>query len=197
MSAGEGQQAQGEGQEVSGEVNSQAELEKLKATNNRLLAESQEWKARFKDEMAAKERATKEQLEKDGNLKGLAEQLQKENQKLKEELGSTRSKVLKANIRSKVARFAGEVHDLEDVLNQPQFKDVLQTGIDQENLELNDDAAKNYVSEVLKAKPWLRKAPGPMNVNTNKPASSTSSGASFSEMSLEELKKYAIQNFKN
>lgn len=176
-----------------------SQLARLEQTNQRLLKESQDHKARAQRVIEEKEQFEQERLKKEGDLEGYAKRIAEENAKLKNELTGIRSKVLKANIKTKVSKYAGEVHDLEDLLNQTQFKDILQRGINQEDLDIDEAAAKDYVNEVLKHKPWLRKPVNGMGVNTTKPGASAATitggpAKSLTELSSKELIELAKQS---
>jgi hypothetical protein len=182
--------------ENQGDLKSQ--LARLEQTNQRLLKESQEHKLKAQKVLEEREQFEQDRLKKEGDLDGYAKRIAEENNKLKSELSGIRSKVLKANIKTKVSKFAGEVHDLDDLLNQSQFKDILQRGINQDDLDVDEAAAQEYVQAVLKNKPWLRKPVGGMGVNTTKPgmnsaASVTGGPKNLSEMSTKDLIELAKQ----
>jgi hypothetical protein len=136
-------------------------IEQLKSTNDRLLEESKKTKEKFKLANDKLSIAEKEKLEKEGNYKELLEQTKNENKGLKQ-------KMLLSNIQSTIAKYAKDAVDLEDVINQPKFKHILESGIDSENLSFDEEVAKLYVSEVYKAKPYLKKGQV-ANVVTDKP----------------------------
>ena len=110
-----------------------------------------------------------------------AEAVKSDNQKLRES-------VLKGAVKSVVAKVAGDVHDVDDLLNQPQYSHILKEALDGENLTVDETKAKSYVEAVLKDKPWLKKSPGMAGAVTQKPGASKGQ-KSISELSTEELKK--------
>lgn len=139
----------------------QSQQKKSDDVNARLLEESKRNKAKageYKAQLAELEEFKRLKLEEEGNFKTL---LQQANEKLKakdEESKVLRQKTLKGNIVSTITRFANDVVDLEDLMNQPKFKSIIEEGLDEENLGLTDEAAEKYVKAVLDAKPHLRKA---------------------------------------
>lgn len=128
--------------------------------NARLLEESKRNKAKLQAANAMLkelESFKTQKLEEDGNYKKLLDQA---NEKLKlkdEESRTLKQKTLKGNITSTIARFANDVVDLEDLLNQPKFKSIIEDGLDEESLSLTDEAAQAYVKAVLEAKPHLKR----------------------------------------
>lgn len=161
--------------------------------NDRLLAESKANKKRAQELAAELDAIKNKQLEEQGNYKDLLEKEKKEKEELRNNLVSSSQKTLKANIQATVAKFATDVVDLEDLMNQPKFKKILEEGIDGEELTLSEDAAEKYVKAVLEAKPHLRKTVvipgthkgGKPNYN---PSGPNSSGKSLSSMTQEELR---------
>jgi len=198
-SAGEGQQNSGEGSVSIEEL--QAQLAALKATNERVLKEAKEAKAQKR---TLQEQLEKIQLGEDGERQpepkpsaSKDKQLdfyKKQAESYKAQLEATRKTTLKAQIKAQVARFAPDAVDLDDLLNQPKFSHLLEGGVDEESLSLSEDAAKAYVAEVYKAKPWMKKAGNQVGV-VNKPSRSGAqnlNGKGVKEMANDELFKLAI-----
>lgn len=174
---------------VNTEVNPEKSVE-TDSSKERLLRESKDWKQKAQAYKAELEAAERERLEKDRNFEELAKKFENELKAARSELTQTRTKVLKSNIRAKIQKYAGEVHSVDDLLNQSEFKDILSKGINESELDLEDTVAQEYVTTVLKAKPYLKK-PVSMGVNTTKPTGVSPTGQAikpFGEMSPEELK---------
>lgn len=148
----------------------QSQTKKTDDVNVRLLEESKRNKAKaneYKTQLAELEEFKRLKLEEEGNFKTL---LQQANDKLKakdEESKALRQKTLKGNIVSTITRFANDVVDLEDLLNQPKFKSIIEEGLDEESLSLTDEAAEKYVKSVLEAKPHLRKPGAAITTHKN------------------------------
>ena len=139
----------------------QSQAKKADDVNARLLEESKRNKAKaneYKSQLAELEEFKRQKLEEEGNYKTL---LQQANDKLKakeEESRALRRTTLQGNIVSTISRFASDVVDLDDLLNQPKFKSIIEEGLDEESLSLTDEAAQKYIKIVLDAKPHLRKS---------------------------------------
>jgi len=179
--------------EKSAPETTKVETEKAPEINQRLLKESKEHKQKYEALKAQLEQLEQESMVKANDYKGLVESLQKKNAALETEMKSTRSKVLKSNIRAKVAKYASDVYSVDDVLAQSEFKDILAGGINETDLDVDDAAVQKFVGEVLKAKPYLKK-PQTMGVNTTKPNGVLPTGQAsknLAEMSLDELKNLA------
>lgn len=149
---------QNEGQ---GEVNSQdqkpqevdseklmAELEKLKATNQRLLDESVQYKNKYKEVKESVEKQTKQKLEEEENFKALYEQTEKKFYETQNQLNDYKKQILKKDLAFKVANVAKDAYDIDDVLNRLP-REMLK--IDEETGEVSGvDEAVSY----LKEKKW-------------------------------------------
>lgn len=113
-------------------------------------------------------------------LKGSLESQQEANAKLKKSITST-------NIRSTLQRIAGEqVHDVADIMNAPEFREILKAGLDMDKMDLDETVATAAVQKLLEKKPYLKKqtvVPGTVN---NKPGQ-TIKGKAVSEMSAKEI----------
>jgi len=96
-------------------------------------------------------------LEEEGKFRELLESERGDKEKLQGEMKALRDKVLKSNIVSTITKYAQDVNDIEDLINQPKFAEILKGGLDLESLTLSDDAAQDYVKKVTEAKPWLKK----------------------------------------
>lgn len=166
--SGEGQKAEGEGPKV--DVNEVLKrIEQLESTNKRLLDESKSWKGQATEFKTKLDEAEKKKVETSGDLEAQLKYERDQKAKLEKEAKLLKNKTLDQNIRMTVGKFAKDVHSLEDLLNQPQFKEIIKGGIDPENLSLDEDAAKDYVNKVLEAKPWLKKNLQQAGVDTTKP----------------------------
>jgi hypothetical protein len=165
------------------------QLEALKATNARLLDESRQAKEKYKNANSLIEQTERERLEKEGNFQGLLEQERKRAEKLEIENKGVKQKVLKSNIQATLAKYAGEVHNLDDIFNQPSFSHILNKGINAEELTLSEDVAKEYLNAIFIEKPYLKKATQNTSVITNKPSYQANDGQMkpLNEMKVDEI----------
>lgn len=146
----------------------QKRLAELEASNKRLLDESKNWKSKTTEYKSKLDKIEEENLKASGDL---AKQLEHERKKAEEsakEAKKLRNATIDAKIRSTVSKYAGDVHDLDDLLNQSQFLPILKEGINPEDLSIDENAAKNFVNKVFEAKPWLKKNSSQPTVDTTR-----------------------------
>lgn len=174
-------------------------LEQLEATNRRLLEESKKYKEKAKTYEQEVENATQESLSKEKDLAKVLEAERKRLEKLAKENKEMKQKTLQSNIFQTVAKFATDVNDIEDLLNQPKYGEILKRGIDADSLSLDEEVAKEYVETVLKAKPYLRKQPEATTMMTKKPGYDSKSGAvkPVEQMSAKEIEETLFRLYGN
>jgi len=187
--------------EVNPELDSNDEgqsQQKADDVNSRLLEESKKNKAKLQAanvKLAELESFRTQKLEEEGQYKKLLEQA---NEKLKlkdDESKSLKQKTLKANIVSTISKLAGDVYDLDDVMNQPKFKHHLEEGIDEESLTVSAEKAQAYLDAVFSAKPHLKKPV--TSVQTHKGGKPNyipkeTKSVDISSMSSEDLQKHIL-----
>lgn len=188
--ADEGQASKSEQTDSTGDDLSKR-LEQLEATNKRLLEESKKYKEKAKAYESEVEKATEESLSKEKDLSKVLEAERKRLEKLAKENKEMKQKTLQSNIFQTISRYASDVNDIEDLLNQPKYGEILKRGIDADSLSLDDEVAKEYVETVLKAKPYLRKQPEATTMMTKKPSYDPKSGGvkSLDQMSAKEIEE--------
>jgi hypothetical protein len=173
------------------------DADKLAATNARLLKESQEYKAKYKAALAEKEEIEAKKLAESGDIQAQLEAERKKAAQAMAELAKTKKKVISHAVTEKIARYAGDVHSVDDLTNQPELKSFLKEGLDEDNLDFNDDAAKRFIDAVKKSKPYLWKSTNGIGAMTSKPGNGlTTQAVDINKMSVSELKEYMKQNFK-
>lgn len=195
----EGQVNSGEGPKENVDINALVErLKLLESTNARLLDESKKSKEKYQTANSLIEQAERERLEKEGNFQGLLEQERKRSEKLELENKGVKQKVLRSNIQSTILKFAGEVHSLDDVLNQPSFSHILNKGINSDELTLSEESAKEYLNALFTEKPYLKKASSNTQVITSKPSYQNGDGAikPIGELTKDEIEKLLSDKFK-
>lgn len=168
-----------------------AQVDALKKTNERIIAEHRKEKDAVKSYRELVEKAEKEKLEKEGDLSQKLEFYQKKVSELEETSKGLKQKTLKTNIYTTLMKHAGEVNDIDDLLNQPKYSHILKAGINEDELSLADDIAKEYVNAVLTDKPWLKKQTKQASAITNKPQfSETKANKTVNEMNTQELENF-------
>jgi len=128
------------------------ELNELKATNERLLAESKDWKGKYQSTANEKTEIEKSRLEKEGNFEALLEQERGERLKTESALKSREKALLKTQARALLAEYAKDAHDIGDLL---RLDEVSAIEYDEEKLEVVKDSVKTFVSSIREKKPWM------------------------------------------
>jgi hypothetical protein len=164
-------------------------LEQLESTNKRLLEESKGHKREASDYKSKLEQFEKSKLDQSGDEKAQLEFERKQRERFEKENKALKNKTLEQNVRMTVAKFAKDVHNLEDLLNQPKFKKILTDGIDPENLTLDEEAAKDFVNKVLDEKPYLKRNLHQPGVDKTKPNINGITPKSIKNLSDAELNK--------
>jgi len=174
-------------------VDYEAEFKRLKATNERLLEESKKNKEKYRTVESELERISEESTGKEKDVNKILSEKEKKLEKIANENKKLKAETLNSRIRASVSRFAEDVVDIDDLLNQPKFSDILKRGIDVDELSVDDDVIKEYVETVLKAKPHFRKQAEATTMMTKKPGFSTSNNKSVEQMTAKELEELAYQ----
>ena len=128
----------------------QSQLDHLKSTNDRLLNESKDWKAKYqgvKDEVTNTKKA---ELEKEGKLEELLELERNKAHEYQQAVSKMKRDNMKASLKFEVAKFAKDAHDIEDVVRNINF-DMVDYNEDS-NSFANVDAA---VAAVKQSRPYL------------------------------------------
>lgn len=99
-------------------------------------------------------------------------------------------------MRATLAKFANDVYDIDDLINQPAFFPLLKSGIDEDTLELSEDVAKDYVKKVLEVKPWMKKTTNQVTAVTARPGFTEQKAKDVSSMTNKELEEYLKKTFK-
>lgn len=156
---GSGNSGEGSGKSTEEQLQEMREqIQKLTSTNERLLNESKSEKQKRRELETSTEAKEREAAERAGNFEKLYRDAQKEVATLKKQLTDGRKSTIKDRIRNAVAKHATDTVDLDDLMNQPKFSAMLESGFDEETMTLPEEIAKEYVAKVYEAKPWMRKS---------------------------------------
>jgi len=169
------------------------QLKAAQASNARLLEESKKNKEKFRLSESELERLSEETNSKEKDVNKIIETERKKAEKIANENKKLRSETLNSRIRSSLSKYASDVIDVEDLLNQPKYGDILKSGIDIDELTVNDEVMKSYVETVLKDKPYLRKQSDATTMMTKKPGFQFEKGKTLDDMSSKELQEMAIK----
>jgi hypothetical protein len=169
---------------------------KLKASNARLLAESKKYKEEARRLAAEKEERENKLLEESGNKDALLEAERKKAKKALDDLAKKNKQIISSVVKEKIAKYAGDVYNVEDLVKRPSLKEFLKEGLDEEKLDFSDDVAKKYVEEVKKEAPYLWKTQGGLGINTHRSGSTgTTVTVDVEKMSAAELKAHIAKTF--
>lgn len=183
--SGEGQKTGGEGQSVNvAEV--MKRLEQLEGSYNRVLEESKTHKSKAQEYKSKLEEIEKKGIEASGDVAKQLEFERKSREEKEKENKKLKSSILSQKVRDKVLKYAKDLHDPDDFLNKPKFAHILKAGIDEDSLEVSDDAAKDYANKVLEAYPYLKKNLQQPGVDTTKP-NVQKVGKDLSKLSSKEI----------
>lgn len=168
------------------------QLKTLQATNARLLEESKKYKEKSRLSESELERLSEESNGKEKDINKIIDAANKKNEKIANENKKLRSETLNSRIRTVISKYAVGVIDLEDLLNQPKFSEILKKGIDVDELTVDEDVAKSYVEAVLKEKPYLMKQSDATTMMTKKPSFQLEKGKTIDNMTSKELMDMTI-----
>lgn len=165
----------------------QAEVEALRQSKDRILAESKEWKSKFQSTRTEIENQERVSMEKKGDLEGL---LAKANEKigvLENSLNEREENLLTKSIHFEVARHAPDANDVNDVINNLK---VNKNDIDLENFSVKGISEK--IDDIRKGKPYLFKQ-NTAKMQTKMPSFKEKT---IGEMSVADLKNAYKANLK-
>jgi hypothetical protein len=160
------------------------ELEQLRSSNARLLAESKENKAKYKNVLQEKEEEKRRQAEEQGNHAELAESLKNELHKTKAELESERKANLAKELRYEVAKHAKGARDVEDIIDNigKVAGGIIQ--IDEDSRSFNGVA--DAVAKVRETKPYLFDSKPVSGMVDGRPAADVPREKTFDELTSTE-----------
>lgn len=167
------------------------QLKSVQATNARLLEESKKYKEKSRLTEAELEKLSEDNNGKEKDVNKLIDAERKKSEKIAIENKKLKSETLNSRIRNAVAKYAGDVNDLDDLLNQPKYGDILKRGIDVDELTVDEEAVKEFVAAVLKDKPYLRKQPEATTMMTKKPNFQMEKGKTLDSMTTKEIEEMA------
>ena len=170
-----------------------AELNALKSSNERLLAESKGWKEKYQFASNEKTSIEKQKLEKEGNFEQLLDQERKEKDDLSKRLRDREKSLLKTQARALLGEVAKDAHDVSDLL---RLEEVSMLQYDEENLSVVKESVDKFVAAVREKKPWMfgeKKIPSQAD---GKPTQSTGQ-KSFGNMTAKEREQAMKDSFKS
>lgn len=181
---GEGSKTEGEGQKVDvAEV--MKRLEQLQGSYDRVLEESKSNKSKAQEYRSKFEEAEKKKLEDSGDIAKLLDMERKTREEKEKEVKSLKNSILHQKIRESVSRHAGDVHDLDILVNLPELAPFLKSAI-REDLTIDDSLVKDGVNKAKESKPFVFKHTQKAGVDSTRP---NSNGTIKSANEIGDLKK--------
>lgn len=177
---------EGQGQEIDWK----AEVERLRSTNERLLAESQANKTRkseletYKTKLEAIEA---KKLEEQGNWQERLEMEQKKTAELNRRLEDQANKILKGNVYNAVANAAKDAYDVGDLLAQSDYAKMIE--VNEETLEPTKESIHNFVNSLKENKNYLFKGKKVAPMADSKPGIDKPLNKTFNQMNANEKQK--------
>lgn len=193
-----------ENQEVGEQANAldtnelMAEIEKLKSTNERLLAESKNYKTRKSEveEMAKKlEQYEQQKLEETGNYQEMLKREQEKRRELEQNLRAKDEKILKSNVFNYVSNYAKDAHDINDLLAQREYASMIE--IDDDSLEPVAESVQKFVDSLRNDKKYLFKGHKVASMADSKPTADKPREKTLAQMSDSERRKILQDSLRN
>ena len=129
-----------------------AENQALKASKNRILNESKDYKAKAQElDSMLKIKETAE-LEKQGEYEKLLQQERLDKQGLLEQIGQTKKRLLRSSIKEAVSKKAKDAVDVELLLRLPEADGIL---YDEDTLEVDEESIDKVISSVRASRDYL------------------------------------------
>lgn len=171
------------------------EIEKLRSTNERLLAESNKFKTRkaeleeYKQKIEAYEQ---KKLEETGNWQEMLELERKKRSELEQSLKQRDNQILKSNVFNHVANYAKDAYDINDLLAQKDYANMIE--INEDSLEPTTESVQKFVDTLKTDKKYLFKGHKVANMADTKPVTSKPVTKNIEQMTREELREYSKNN---
>ena len=172
-----------------------AEIEKLKSTNERLLAESNKFKTRkteleeYKQKLEAYEQ---KKLEETGNWQEMLELERKKRSELEQSLKQRDNQILKSNVFNHVANYAKDAYDINDLLAQKDYANMIE--INEDSLEPTAESVQKFVDTLKADKKYLFKGHKVASMADTKPTTNKPQTKRLESMTREEMKEYMKTN---
>ena len=164
-----------------------AQIEQLKATNERLLSESKSNKTKRSEveELQAQIDSFKnKELEDKGNWQERLVSEQEKNQKLNDALVAKDNMILKGNIVNAVSKSAKDAWDVNDLLAQSEFAKMIE--VNEETLQPIQESVDNFVNSLKEQKKYLFKGGKVAPMADAKPGVNAPKDKTLKQMSNEE-----------
>ena len=157
-----------------------ARIEKLEATNNRLLTESKEYKTKYQKVRSEVESKERTELESKEEWKELLEKEREEKFRINEQLHSIKKNTLKSQLRFEIAKNAKDAYSIDDIARMIPMSDL---EVDEDNLSVH--GVTEAIEKLRKEKTYLFQNEKTAKMVTERPSAFDNEPLSYGE----ELKK--------
>lgn len=166
---------------------SDVDVNALKARIEALEKQTNEYKTKYQEEKAKNESFESEAANKSGDLQKQLELANKKMKALEDADKAKANKLLDQNIRNTIALHAKDAHDINVIINDPEYRKQLMTGIDKDNFTLSEDVAKAVIAKAYTDKPYLKKQVVEETIHAEKPKTEVAGNKDTSTMSSKEI----------
>lgn len=169
------------------------QVEQLKGSNERILAESKDWKSKYQNLKSEQEQSHRETLEQNGETEKLLEIEKNRVHELQLKLQEKEKKALKKDLDFEVAKYANDAQDV-DLVIKSLTPDMVSYDEEQGKVVGVQDA----VSKLREEKPFLFKKAAASGMVDGRPSRPVDKETPLSEMSKEqhnEILGNALQEF--
>ena len=168
---------------------SEVDVNALNARIAALEKQTNEYKSRYEEEKAKNDAFEAEVANKSGDLQKQLEIANKKMKALEDADKAKANKLLDQNIRNTIALHAKDAHDINVIINDPEYRKQLLTGIDKDNFTLSEDVAKAVIAKAYADKPYLKKQVVDETIHTEKPTNNNTQTEDLSKLSASEIKQ--------
>jgi hypothetical protein len=123
----------------------------LKNSKDRILNESKEYKAKYKEAADRLANFEKQKLEQEGNLKALLDSERNAKLEIENKLSGLKKKLLVGELRNTFAKHAKDACDLDDLITNPIVKGIVEYDVD--SLDIDEESVKKAVGVLREKKP--------------------------------------------
>lgn len=170
-------------------MSGQVDVDALNARIAALEKQANEFRTKYQEEKSKNEAFETEAANKSGDLQKQLEIANKKLKSLEESDRSKANKLLDQNIRNVIATHAKDAHDINVIINDPEYRKQLMAGIDKDNFTLSEDVAKAVIAKAYTDKPYLKKQVVEESIHTDKPTNNNTQTEDLSKLSASEIKQ--------
>jgi len=160
-----------------------ARMERMEASNKRLLEESKTWKTKYQDVRTAADDKITGDLQRQNDFKGLYEKSQATNEELRVDLLETKKAGLETSLQFEVARHGRDAEDVDILLAAVKTKKREVLGYDKEAKKW--EGVDQAIEELRKSNPGLFKS-NVVGMENGRPQSAVTKEKTVEELIVED-----------